>query len=68
MGNIAPCKNCKERREKCHGSCPKYRVWKAEHEADRKDIRERFNSVRSQKTIRIAEKRALRKTAYQKKL
>lgn len=28
----APCKGCTERRPGCHGSCEKYRQWKAERD------------------------------------
>ena len=29
---MTPCKDCKDRTEKCHGKCERYREWKKEHE------------------------------------
>lgn len=31
--DVAPCKNCDERRVGCHAVCRKYTAWKVDHEA-----------------------------------
>lgn len=32
---ICPCKDCHERHEKCHSSCPEYKEWAADNENKR---------------------------------
>lgn len=36
--DIAPCKNCDERRVGCHAVCRKYTAWKVDHEAFMKKV------------------------------
>lgn len=35
----APCINCKDRQEKCHASCERYKTWK--EKKDKENIQER---------------------------
>ena len=34
-----PCKGCQERTDTCHGTCEKYKSWKAEHEKKKEWLR-----------------------------
>lgn len=34
---MTPCKDCKDRTEKCHGKCERYRGWKEENEKVRQE-------------------------------
>ena len=36
--DVAPCKNCDERRVGCHAVCRKYTAWKVDHEAFMKKV------------------------------
>lgn len=36
-GRVTPCKDCKERTEKCHAKCTRYKAWKEEHEKVRQE-------------------------------
>lgn len=39
MGKISPCKDCPDRYPGCHDSCEKYKCWKDELAAVKKDLR-----------------------------
>lgn len=36
--DVAPCKNCDERRMGCHAVCRKYTAWQVDHEAFMKKV------------------------------
>lgn len=39
MGNIAPCKNCADRKVGCHGLCKDYNEWVTQHRKDKEELK-----------------------------
>lgn len=64
-----PCRGCKERSERCHGSCERYKAWlviNEERKAEEKKMRERDSAILSPAYERI-HRNAMRRKQQRRK-
>ena len=62
MKENAPCKNCSDRHIACHGSCDKYKEWKARYQAQQKYC----NDTKSRMFIPLTRAKELANNRYLK--